>query len=227
MTDTTDYESAVDELAKRRIVSEGAKQLKEAAYSAAALFQGARRQGASIETILTEIENHLEPREAGRLKAGLVDILGPLLSFMVPLLEGADPREAFSACAGIPSVKDDPMFARAFAKMESAMDRVANSPPERMKAVIKRLFKEAESPLPDQAPALECWILLHGLPTSIHGSLSETPEGELRMLSPAPQDNRLGGSVMMIEQFFCYNDVMSIAVVRPVDVVDEPRIIRS
>ncbi len=115
------------------------------------------------------------------------------------------------------------------AKVESAMDRVGNSPGARMRDTIKRMFLEAPSPLPDQAPAIECSILLTGVPIALTGSLSETPMGGLRLLSPDPDSHGHGkarDTYPMIEQFFSYDDVVVVAV-RRVVTVEAPRVVRS
>jgi hypothetical protein len=121
--------------------------------------------------------------------------------------------------------------------MESAIDRFSAgasvpagvpSPPPSW-ATIQRLFKESPSPLPDQAPAIECGVMLRGVPITLTGSLSETPEGGLRLLSPDPAQERPirpGTPLKMIEQFFDYEDVMVVAVRRAVT-MDAPRIIQS
>lgn len=70
---------------------------------------------------------------------------------------------------------------------------------------IKAALAAAVSPLPDQTPAVECAIILHGMATSLVGSLSETPEGGLRLLSPI---GKTRGEIEMVEQFFDYADVL-------------------
>jgi hypothetical protein len=104
----------------------------------------------------------------------------------------------------------------------------------RMRATIARLFAEAPrmtlpdgTPDPSQAPALECYVLLRGCPAAIQGIVSTTPEGGLRMMTPsevadkdapppahprAPRPTKM----VMIEQFFDYEDVITIAVQREV-----------
>lgn len=83
-----------------------------------------------------------------------------------------------------------------------------------MTATIKRLLAEAPAPLPNQAPAVECGVMFPG-GAQFMGSLSETPEGGLRMLSPAQQQTQRG-VVQMVEQFFDHADVMVIALKREV-----------
>lgn len=85
---------------------------------------------------------------------------------------------------------------------------------------IQRLFREHPSPLPDQAPAIECAVLFHG-GASIQGSLSETSDGGLRMLSPNPDPSArpARGKVAMVEQFFDYSDIVMVAVRREIEVV--------
>jgi len=108
--------------------------------------------------------------------------------------------------------------------------------PERMRAVIDRLFAEAPkltrpdgTPRDDQAPALECQICLRS-GGQIGGSLSMTPEGTLRMLSPM-QLPKKGGmpELVMVEHFFAYEEVSDIAVIRKVDTTptDTSRIVTA
>lgn len=98
---------------------------------------------------------------------------------------------------------------------------------QRKKALILRLFEEApklESPdgTPDisQAPAIECHVLLRGAPSAVHGSLSVTKEGMLRMLTPATRESTRHGRKVEIpilcEQFFDVADVVSIMLERAV-----------
>jgi hypothetical protein len=101
--------------------------------------------------------------------------------------------------------------------------------PAAIRATIQRLFRENPSPLPAQAPAIECGVMLRGVPVTLMGSLSETPEGGLRLLSPDPSQERPirpGTPMKMVEQFFDYEDVMVVAVRRQVT-MDAPRIIQS
>jgi len=95
-------------------------------------------------------------------------------------------------------------------------------------AALRREFAQAVSPLPDQAPAIECGVILSGIPQPFMGSLSETPEGGLRMLYPEPGQKPGGGdgTVSMVEQFFDYEDVLSFGVRRTVS-VELPRIVHS
>jgi len=191
-----------------------------------------RQHGLSTEAVLREVAGKLRPRESGILHADmLVDVLSPLLSLLISMLDNDDAsdvdrmKRAFSGMC-----TTHPDFAGTLAKMDSAIDRVASAPPARMKTTIKRLFQEHPSPLPDQAPALECWITLAGIPMSLQGALSETPEGGLRLMSPMTdrqgQMIRRGGQLQMLEQFFCYEDVTSVTVCRAVD-VSGSRIVQS
>lgn len=107
--------------------------------------------------------------------------------------------------------------------MSDAID-VSAPPKTPMEKLIDRLFREAEIDRKDrfpislhasdvpQAPALECVIVLHGFQGSLRGTLSTTPEGVLRFLSPG-SDN---GGPVLVEQFFDYSAVLTIAVLRPI-----------
>lgn len=90
---------------------------------------------------------------------------------------------------------------------------------QRMIVAIGRLFDENPSPLgADQVPALECVVLLRGSPQATQGALSKTDDGGLKMLSviasgPTEKD--------CVEQYFDYEDVMMIGVLRKVSVRDK------
>ena len=98
-----------------------------------------------------------------------------------------------------------------------------------LRKVVERLFAEAPkltapdgTPRADQAPALECHVVLQA-GQAIQGSLSVTPEGTLRLLAP----NQIGKPprLVMVEHFFDWNQVADIAVVREVEAEAEaPRI---
>lgn len=91
-----------------------------------------------------------------------------------------------------------------------------------MRETIQRLFDEAAEAAPHREgdrPALECHILLRGLPTPLPGSLSTTDNGMLKLLSPGTQTH-------MIEQFFSCDDVLMIVVLRKIDIGPSP-ILRS
>jgi hypothetical protein len=87
-----------------------------------------------------------------------------------------------------------------------------------MTRVIDRLLAEAPplldangAPVPDQAPALDC-VVMFSFGQTIRGSLSRTPEGALRMMSPGT-DNGRG---VLVEQFFDDSVVASVALVREI-----------
>lgn len=104
-----------------------------------------------------------------------------------------------------------------------------------MRRLIERLFAEAPklndasgSPVEGQAPALECSIVLRTLPMQLTGSLSRTPEGILRLLSPTeiqdPQTKRQ--KMVLAEQFFELEDVVTIVLQRDISMsANERRII--
>jgi hypothetical protein len=99
----------------------------------------------------------------------------------------------------------------------------------RMKRVIARLFAEAPKmtdgkgvPDPTQAPALTCNVMLKA-GGSVQGSLSVTPEGTLRLMSP----NVIGQKPVMVEHFFDYEQVADIAIFREVKTSEGSRIVTS
>ncbi len=114
----------------------------------------------------------------------------------------------------------------AFLAVDADMVRCAEDPATiRMREVISRLFNEAPKleGAADQAPALEVHILLRsGAPIQFSGILSTTPEGSLRLMTPTKDGN---GKMCMIEQFFDYSDVTSVALVREAKATEGSRII--
>ncbi len=98
---------------------------------------------------------------------------------------------------------------------------------------LRRMMAEAKSPLPDQAPAIQCAITLTGGMLTVEGSLSETPEGGLRMLRPdeqaiagMPAHRRRDAlpHVPMLEHYFEYADVLAVTIRRTVS-TEAPRIL--
>jgi hypothetical protein len=85
------------------------------------------------------------------------------------------------------------------------MWRCAMLPGTPTERYLRRLMEETKMANPGQAPAIEAVLVLRGMASAIRGSLSETLEGGLRLLSPAGEAR--GGSVPMIEQFFDWEDV--------------------
>ena len=64
------------------------------------------------------------------------------------------------------------------------------------------------------APAIECTLLLRGAAGPAIGVLSRAKSmGVFRMLSPAS----IAGKQVMVEQFFSYADIVSFALIRPIE----------
>lgn len=93
--------------------------------------------------------------------------------------------------------------------------------------LIERLLTEATphpqgTQVPGMTPAIECAVVLRGYPTPIHGALSTTPEGGLRLLSPTgapPASARQGPDagvkrMLFVEQFFAYEDILVVGLMR-------------
>lgn len=93
-----------------------------------------------------------------------------------------------------------------------------------MARTISRMLAAAPTPIPDQAPALECGVMFAS-GVQLMGVLSATPEGGLRMLTQAA--NQGPNAVMMAEQFFDAADVMVIMVKREVKLESPSLIVRS
>ena len=105
---------------------------------------------------------------------------------------------------------------------------------DRMYKTLERLFAEAPKledgsgkPVPGQAPALQCVIILRS-GGNTEGVLSTTAEGALRMMSPLPYVPGQGArSTAMMEQFFDYEDVMVVAIKREVQAAPGSRLVTS
>ena len=92
---------------------------------------------------------------------------------------------------------------------------------------IENALLAARSPLPDQAPAVECAVILRGMGSALVGSLSIAPGGGLRMLSAIDGAGPIVGKIPMVEQFFDWDDVLCFGVRREVTVERTSPIIRS
>jgi len=89
-----------------------------------------------------------------------------------------------------------------------------------MYRLIDRLFRD-EAPaltdaagalVPNQTPAIECMVLFQS-GGAIRGSLSRTPEGMLRMLSPGQEGNQQ----VLVEQFFDYDAIAAVSLIRRIN----------
>jgi len=227
-------EQTEDEFTRKRRLAAQTMVLADAVTSAAGAIGVMRQDGMTSRMIVRNLVEEIReafPREAEFLRdEAMVDALSSLLELMGVILGPAPDNEGV-AHRLMGMMEGDPTFAGVIAKMESAVDRLAApagatpppSPPPSW-ALIQRLFKENPSPLPNQAPAFACGVMLRGVPVTLEGALSETPEGGLRLLSRGSVIP--GGGISMIEQFFDYEDVMVVAVQRQVT-VDAPHIIQS
>ncbi len=98
-----------------------------------------------------------------------------------------------------------------------------------MADLLDRLFDEAPKmtgpdgkPDESQAPAVQCHVLLKGAMQPLFGALSTTPEGLLRILTPA----KIDGRPILAESFFSIGDIVSIMVEREVK-GEQSRIVTS
>jgi hypothetical protein len=104
----------------------------------------------------------------------------------------------------------------------------------RIRNVLKRLFAEAPKltgkdgqPVDDQAPALECHVMLKA-GGQFSGALSVTPEGTLRLLAMNEIQQRGGPSkAVMVEHFFDYEQIADVALMREVKATEGSRIVTS
>jgi hypothetical protein len=70
-----------------------------------------------------------------------------------------------------------------------------------------------------QAPAVECCVVLRGIPRDLYGVVSKTPEGTLKMLVVSEEldpKTRVKVRDLMCEYFFDVSDVVSVMVKREV-----------
>ena len=102
----------------------------------------------------------------------------------------------------------------------------------RMRRLINRLLDESPKlEMPghgaddDQTPAMEATVTIRGLMQPISGVLSLTPEGTLKLLIQVP--GKAGELPALMEAFFDYSDVNTIAVERAVTASVGSRIIQS
>jgi len=84
-----------------------------------------------------------------------------------------------------------------------------------VRMTLRKLGMREDEAEPGQTPAIECAVVLRGMSTAIVGAISDHGGTGLRMLS------RDGGG--FVEQFFAYEDVLIVAVQRPITI--EPRIV--
>jgi hypothetical protein len=129
-------------------------------------------------------------------------------------------------------------------QVQELLDRQVRDPSlgrKPMGKVIDRLFAEAPklqdasgNPVEGQAPALECVVVLATTSVPpISGVLSRTPEGALRMMSPAEipdptKDPRTKATKpVLIEQFFEERDVIAVVLQRDVTASPGSRIVSS
>ena len=98
----------------------------------------------------------------------------------------------------------------------------------RMRRLINRLLDESSesSQLDDQqTPAMECNVTIRGLMQPLSGALSITPEGTLKLLVRVA--GKAGEAPTLMEVFFDYTDVTTVAVERQVTASVGSRIIQS
>jgi len=104
----------------------------------------------------------------------------------------------------------------------------------KMEKLIDRLFADAPKlehadgrPVEDQAPAIECYVILRTLQVPINGVLSKTPEGCLRLMTPTEvlDSETKRTKRVFAEQFFEIEDVVTIALRR--DITAASRIVSS
>lgn len=90
--------------------------------------------------------------------------------------------------------------------MKNLIDRL-------MREVINEaLFNAAPTDVEMTPPRIECQIVLKG-GYAMAGVLTTTPEDTLRLLAPG---KKAGGGEVMVDHYFAYDDVLTIAIGREI-----------
>lgn len=221
------------------IASEHARALVSLVYEAADRVSEIRKLGLSFEGVAARVWSHLGAAAVDALSAEqFATLYGGILSLTSAFyvtVEGESDADRLRRIARIGGGQTTDgtasRFMEAAERMADRIDAEAVPPflaPRSIETTIRRLLTDAPAPLPNQAPALECAIMLvNGHP--VEGILSESPDGGLRMMS-ANTDPRIAnerGVTHMIEQFFDYADVICIAVRRKITIERSPLVTAS
>ncbi len=215
---------------KARTIKTASLNLSAALYAAARNVRELLTAGKSTAEVGRIIIESLEPEHADRIPdpsmlAALLD-LGRM--FFAPKHEQAELFKAYSAKVQAGMDPDlHAMFAPTLGKMDAYVDKLGDNHDrsELMRRQIDKLFEDAAAQRPpsaaEQAPALECAVVLTGYPVPCRGVLSKTADGMLRMMYPLDPTNPGKG---LMEQFFHHRDVLSIGVVRAISAEPSSRI---
>lgn len=228
MSDTT-----TDDVTKMRKRAQQFTSLVDMAYNTARILSEMKADGVSYEDVVTAVWSKLLPPHRDILpEAMLLEATYPAITVLCAFMEGEGTTEdRMKRVFGAAREAGDGAYDGVLSRLERMVDATAIQPANRMRTVIRRALAEAKSPLPDQTPAIECGITLVGGSLSFMGSLSETPDGGLRLLAPVPghaAPGRTGAPVPMMEHFFHYHDVAVFSLMRSVTVeTSSPRIITS
>lgn len=224
----TDQEPPENELGHRRRVME---QASFAATSLHELMKAVRELHELGVPAIEWLDIVVDAREHP-LMAALVGRLGPLAA---PFLDGAISMacaKAKNPDAGVVDAVSAPgslstLIAAITSKPEAPVGAALTPYP--MDELLDRLFAEAPkmtnpdgTPDETQAPAVQCHVLLRGAVQPLFGAMSTTPEGLLRMLTPAT----IGKREVLAESFFSIGDIVSIMVEREVK-GEQSRIVTS
>jgi len=169
------------------------------------------RQDATRQEVIGQIQGHLESVGILLMQHPNIVELGDVTDSVIRIVEEADAvtRHAIRAVAQI--LAQAVGIADEGRPMCSALAKIYSD------------LENAKSPLPDQAPAIQCAVVMRSGVT-IQGALSASEHGGLRMMSQCGAAGPEG--IPMVEQFFDGADVEIYGVPKHV-VVDTPRIIRS
>jgi hypothetical protein len=125
--------------------------------------------------------------------------------------------ELASVMEGDPLTALGPLFAQLSSHYAASAGSVPGAKTS-MERLIDRMLAEAPKltdangdVVPNQAPAIDCMVMVStGL--TCRGSLSKTPEGTYRMMSPGTEEGR----PVMVEQFFSTASVVAFTLIRPI-----------
>ena len=221
---------ATDELTQRRRAAALAQATAYTCYEMARRLQEMGALGMSFSDVAEAVWANLRPDDQESMEQ---TSFGEFFGFVLDMttstfmrIEGetdADRLKRQASYFGTLTKGIAPEFSAVAGKLEKAVDNigVANKPTTRMRTRIRRLLAEAAAP-EGQTAAVECAVCFNGGFT-ITGSLSEAPDGGLKMLSPNGRDEN--GNAMFVEQFFDYEDIVVFGIRRAIAV--GPRIIRS
>lgn len=246
-TPTLPTTTETNDIAKRRRVHELTSDLADLAKDAADRFVELHDIGVDTRDVVRLLLDHLP--HARETFSGQEDGLSWSIdschaALIAPRNPTDDQRREFARLYNVllgkyRSTMDGSEMGDMADRLSHQLTKLERDPSHRrspMRNLIYRLFDEAPKltddtgkPVEGQAPAVDCSVILRTLPMQLSGALSKTPEGTLRLLSPTeiqdPQTKR--SKVVMAEQFFEIDDVLTIVLQRDISMSQSERRIIS